>query len=169
MIFSIRILFKASKNKHLPEFTLDSDTKLIDLKSNGLYSLCFLGAGFIDNRGKFNAELKSENGNLIKLNKTFPNYRFRHNGELGLEYWNFEINQIGKYSLTFKNLADLIAKKSILSLKKNVSENIKTDSLKILLKETISTKNRIFSIVGLVIGINALIWGILIGLTNVYG
>ena len=79
LIFSIRILIKSSKNKLVAEFTLDSESKEIQLNSTGLYSLCFLGAGFVDNRGKFDAELKAENGNLIKLNKTFPNYRFRKN------------------------------------------------------------------------------------------
>ncbi|WP_188655205.1 hypothetical protein [Yeosuana aromativorans] len=168
LIYSVRILIKSSKNKQLAEFNLDCETKQIELNSNGLYSLCFLGAGFVGNQGKFKAELKSENGNLIKLNKTFPNYRFRQNGTIGLEYWNFEINKKGKYTLTFKNLTDLIAKKSMLSSKRRFQNNIKTDSIKILLKETIPTKNRIFSIVGLVIGINALIWGILIGLTNAF-
>ncbi len=169
LIYSIRILIKSIKNKQLAEFNLDSESKIIELNSNGLYSLCFLGAGFIDNQGKFNAELKSENGNLVQLNKTFPNYRFRQNGELGLEYWNFQIDEIGKYILTFKNLTDLIAKKSMLSSKRLFQKNIKSDSLKILLKETMPTKNRFFSIIGLVIGINAVIWGILIGLTNAFG
>ena len=71
LIYSIRILIKSSKNKQVAEFTLDSEIKLIELNSTGLYSLCFLGAGFLDNKGKFSAELKSENGNVIKLNKTF--------------------------------------------------------------------------------------------------
>ena len=169
LIYSIRILIKSSKNKLVAEFTLDSESKEIQLNSTGLYSLCFLGAGFVDNRGKFDAELKAENGNLIKLNKTFPNYRFRKNGKLGLEYWNFEIDKSGKYILTFENLNDLIAKHSMLISKRMFQKEISPNNLKILLKETISTKNRFFSIVGLVIGVNALIWGILIGLTNAFG
>ncbi len=114
MIYSVRILIKSSKNKQVAEFNLDSETKLIQLNSTGLYSLCFLGAGFVDNKGKFNAELKSENGDIIKLNKTFPNFPFTQNGERGLEYWKFEISKKGKYILTFKNLTDLIAKESML-------------------------------------------------------
>ncbi len=169
LVYSIRILIKSSKNKLVAEFTLDSESKEIQLNSNVLYSLCFLGAGFIDNQGKFGAELKSESGNLIKLNKTFPNYRFRKNGKLGLEYWHFEIDKSGKYILTFENLNDLIAKHSMLISKRMFQKKINTNNLKILLKETISTKNRLFSIVGLVIGVNALIWGILIGLTNAFG
>ncbi|WP_167597979.1 hypothetical protein [Leeuwenhoekiella sp. ZYFB001] len=168
LIYSIRILIKSSKNRQLAEFNLDSQTKQIELKSNGLYSLSFLGVGFIDNQGNFKAELKSENGNLIKLNKTFPNYRFRQNGTIGLEYWSFEINKKGKYTLTFKNLNDLIAKKSMLSSKRMFQNNIKTDPIKIIVKKTTAIETRIFSIIGLVIGINALIWGILIGLTNVF-
>jgi hypothetical protein len=169
LIYSIRILIKSSKNKQVAEFALDSENKIIELNSTGLYSICFLGAGYVDNQGKFRAELKSENGNLIKLNKTFPNYRFRQSGKLGLEYWNFEINKEGKYTLTFKNLTDFIAKESMLISKRMFQKNINPESLKILLKETIPTKNRIFSIIGLVIGVNALIWGILIGLTDVFG
>ncbi|MFC0604136.1 hypothetical protein [Winogradskyella pulchriflava] len=153
----------------MTEFTLDSESKEIQLNSTGLYSLSFLGAGFVDNQGKFGAELKSENGKLIKLNKTFPNYRFRKNGTIGLEYWHFEISESGKYILTFENLNDLIAKHSMLISKRMFQKKINPKNLKILLKETISTKNRLFSIVGLVIGVNAVIWGILIGLTNAFG
>lgn len=169
LIYSIRILIKSSKNILVAEFTLDSESKEIQLNSTGLYSLCFLGAGFVDNQGKFSAELKAENGNLIKLNKTFPNYRFRQNGTLGLEYWQFEIVKGGKYILTFENLNDLIAKHSMLMSKRMFQKKINPENLKVLLKETISTKNRLFSILGLVIGANALIWGILIGLTNAFG
>lgn len=169
LIYSIRILIKSSKSKFIAELTLDSESKKIQLNSRGFYSLCFLGAGFIENQGKFGAELKSENGNLVKLNKTFPNYRFRQNGKLGLEYWHFEIDKAGKYILTFENLNDLISKDSMLISKRRFQKNINPENLKILLKETISTRSRFLSIVGFVIGINALIWGVLIGLLNVFG
>ncbi|WP_405292659.1 hypothetical protein [Algibacter sp. Ld11] len=168
LIYSIRILIKSSKNKQVAEFALDSEIKLIELNSTGLYSLCFLGARFLDNKGKFSAELKSENGNVIKLNKTFPNFPFTQNGERGLEFWNFEISEKGKYILTFKNLTDLIAKESMLISKRMLQKNIKPESLKILLKETIPTKNKVFSIIGLVLGVNAMIWGVLIGLTDIF-
>jgi len=168
LTYLIRILIKSSKNKLVAEFILVSESKEIELNSTGFYSLCFLGAGFVDNQGKFNAELKSENGNLIKLNKTIPNYRFKMNGTLGLEYWHFEIVEGGKYILTFENLNDLIAKHSMLISKRKFQQNINPKNIKILLKETISAKNRLFLIVGLVIGVNALIWGILIGLTNTF-
>ncbi|GAK97898.1 hypothetical protein JCM19294_1520 [Nonlabens tegetincola] len=169
LIYSIRILIKSRKNKLVAEFTLDSESKEIQLDSNVLYSLSFLGAGFIDDQGKFRAELKSESGNLVKLNKTFPNYRFRKNGKLGLEYWHFSIDNSGKYILTFENLNDLIAKHSMLISKRMFQKEISPNNIKILLKEAVSTKNRLFSIVGLVIGVNALIWGILIGFTNAFG
>ena len=47
-------------------------------------------------------------------------------------------------------------------------KSINPQNLKILLKETISTKIRLFSIIGLVIGVNASIWGILIGSTDLF-
>lgn len=169
LIYSIRILIKSNKNKFIAELTVDYESKKIQLNSRGLYSLCFLGAGFIENKGNFNAELKSENGNLVKLNKTFMNYRFRKNGKLGLEYWHFEIDKEGEYILTFENLNDLIAKHSMLISKRIFQKNINPENLKILLKKTISTKSRFLSIVSLVIGINALIWGVLIGVLNVFG
>ncbi len=168
LVFSIQILIKSGKNKQISEFTLDNETKVIEFNSIGLYSICFLGAGFIENPGKFCGELKSESGNLIQLHQTFPHYRFRKNGKLGLEYWTFEINEKGKYTLTFKYLNELIAKKSMLSSKRIFQKNIQADSLKVILKETIPIKSRIFSIIGLVIGINALIWGIVIGFTEIF-
>ena len=118
LFYSIRILIKSSKNKVVTVFNLDSESREIQLNSTGLYSLCFLGAGFVDDQGRLGAELKSENGNLIKIKKTFPNYRFRKNGQLGLEFWHFEIAQSGKYTLTFNNLNDLIAKHSMLISKR---------------------------------------------------
>ena len=91
LVNSIRILINSRKKNKISEFNLDSEEKIVELNSTGLYSICFIGAGFVGNKGSFTAELQSENGSHVELNKTFPNYRFYHNGTLGLEYWNLEL------------------------------------------------------------------------------
>ena len=62
LIFSIQILIKSSKNKQIAKFTLDKEPKLIEFNSKGFYALCFLGAGFVENKGNLSAEFISEKG-----------------------------------------------------------------------------------------------------------
>ena len=99
---------------------------------------------------------------MIPLHKTLLNYRFKRNGTIGLEYWHFNIEKDGIYNLNFFNINDLIIKDSMLISKRIFQKNRRAEDLKILLKESISIKSRLLAIVCLVIGINALLWGILI-------
>ncbi len=168
LIYSIIILYKMSRTKKIVEFPLDSETRSLELNATGLFSICILGAGFTHNRGSFSAELKTENGRLIKLNQDLYGYRFRQKGVIGLEYYHFKINETGKHTLVFKNLKDLSAKKSMLYSKRIFQKEIDSKFLKIIVKETVTTTNRMFSIIGLVVGTNALAWGILLGLTDLF-
>ncbi|ARN77568.1 hypothetical protein BST97_05950 [Nonlabens spongiae] len=168
LAYSIWILIKSRNNECVNQFTFNSEINEIQLHSTGLYSICILGASFVNDQGKFDAELKSDSGNLIELNKPIFKYRFRKKGILGLEYYQFEISKSGKYFLSFKNQNELVAKHSMLISKRIFQKRINPNSLKVLVKETISTRDRMISIVGLVIGINAVIWGILAGFLKIF-
>ncbi len=168
LVYSIWILIKSRNNKLVSQFTLNSKINEIQLHSTGLYSICILGAGFVNDKGKFDVELKSDNGNLIELNKPIFKYRFRKKGILGLEYYQFKINKSGKYFLNFMNQNDLVAKHSMLISKRIFQGRINPNNLKVLVKETISTRDRLISIAGFIIGMNAVIWGILVGFFNLF-
>ena len=162
LFYSVRVFVRWSRAKVIAEFMLVSEGKNVFLNSKKRYSLCFLGAGFVSDKGKIIVELKSTEGKLIPLHKTLPNYRFRRNGTIGLEYWYFNIEKDGIYNLNFVNINDLIIKDSMLISKRIFQKNRRAEDLKILLKESISIRSRLLAIICLVIGINALLWGILI-------
>lgn len=167
-IWSAIALIKAKKSKRIVLFPLNSEKKILTFDETGLYSISFLGAGYIKN---INATLTSselDNKVPVKLNRLFPSYRYKLNGELGLEYWNFTIEHAGSYNLRFQNLERLIARSSVLRYKIPFQKQIEADSLKILVKKAIPPVYRVISIIGLVLGANAMAWGVLIGLFDVF-
>jgi hypothetical protein len=167
IVFAIRIFIKIKSKKEIAIFELNNNPKVIEFNTKGLHSICFIGVGFISDKGFFNVELK--NKKQIQLIKTFPRYSFWHSGKIGIEIWKFKIDETGLYELVFKNVSDLVAKKPMLMSKRFFQSKIKPESIRVLIKETIPVKYRILSIVFLVIGINAFAWGIIIGINpNVF-
>ncbi|TXD81295.1 hypothetical protein ESY86_17400 [Subsaximicrobium wynnwilliamsii] len=81
------------------------------------------------------------------------------------EVWTFKANHSGTYKLNLKNLEEFLEANPFLKSKKPFSNRkTETKKLKILIKQSISTKDRLISIIGLALGINGLFWGLILGI-----
>lgn len=143
IVLAIRIFVKLKSKKEIAILELNNESKVIEFNKKGLHSISFIGVRFISDKGFFNVELKNENKKQIQLIKTFPRYSFWHRGKIGIEIWKFKIEETGLYELVFKNVSDLVAKKSMLMSKRFFQSKIKTESIRVLIKETIPVRYRI--------------------------
>ena len=152
-----------SRKEEVAVFTLSDHPNKLELKS-GHHAVCLIDVGFFDDNGKSIVMLKSENGKTIKINGVYLNPRFIRNNRTVFEFWNFYIEEAGIYELTFQNLNDMIAKKSMLPLSALLQSKIDPESIKVLIREVVPLRSRIFSLFALIIGGLAMAWGIGIGL-----
>lgn len=168
LYYSIKYLIKSYRCKTIIEFPLDSIKHELEFKTIGLYSFCFIGAKHVSNDGTFNAMIYNRNNVSVRLNTSFPNYTFRKKGIYGIEFYKFRIKEAGRYTLQLTNHTGLKVNQSMLPIGRLLQNDSDTSHLKVRIKQTISSWERFVSIVGLVLGVNGLAWGIMIGVFNVF-
>ncbi|EAS19235.1 hypothetical protein BBFL7_02133 [Flavobacteria bacterium BBFL7] len=168
LYYSIHFFIKAHKCKTVIEFPVNSNTHNLEFKTSGLFSLCFIGTKNISSDGSFKAMIYSSDFASITLKPTFPNWTFKEKGVYGVEYFKFKIKKTGYYTLDLKNHNGLKTSHFVLPL--NGLSDYQTDNshLKIRIKQAVPSSQRLFSILGLVLGINGLTWGIMIGVFNIF-
>ena len=88
--------------------------------------------------------------------------RFTHNWKLGVEFSQFRIDKIGKYTIKIQNAENLIVKPSMIFSIRYFQKELSTDSIQILIKESISTTKKFLSIIFLILGLNMAIWGFIL-------
>lgn len=168
LYYSIHFFIKARKCKTIIEIPVDSNTHNLEFKTSGLFSLCFIGTKNISSDGSFKAMIYSSDFASITLKPTFPNWTFKEKGVYGVEYFKFNIKKTGYYTLDLKNHNGLKTSQFVLPLNGLLDHQTDNSHLKIRIKQTVPSWQRLFSILGLVLGINGLTWGIMIGIFNIF-
>ncbi len=150
--------------KVLFNFNLGEVNKIIDVE-NGIYSLSFLGDGFVMPTNTFKVLIEFLNGNeRVEVSKNLLNYRFKKGNKKGIEYLRFEINKPGGYELKIINPDSLIMKKSMLKSKRLIQKKMNIEDIRVLIKEFTPVKKRVLSIIFLIFGVNCILWGLIGGI-----
>lgn len=165
LIYSINLLIKQFKLKEIAIFDIGEVNKSFKIVENGIHSVSIIGLSSDLTVDGLNAEINLPNGKEITLVKNKMRYSFHWKRTIAFEQWNFKTNFKGIHKLTLGNLEEFLLENPILKSRKPFSKRkAETRTLKILIKQSLSTKHRLILIIGLVIGINGLFWGLLIGI-----
>ncbi|WP_405368128.1 hypothetical protein [Nonlabens sp. Asnod2-A12] len=168
LYYSIIIFIKAYRCKQIAEFALDTQAHDIIFNAAGFYKISFIGCRHIKIGSTTINLFHSQTNESIPLKVSFPNVVTRSNGVYGVEYWSFKISQPGTYTLKMEHITDVKSYQSQLLIKNLFSKPTNSQFLKIRIKEGLTILERISSIVGLVLGVNGLASGIMIGIFNLF-
>lgn len=133
---------------------LDSNDKVLSFNEIGTYSIAFIGGGYMKVRNDFTLNLSSLRGNK-RVNAEINNIKFRlkYKGTLGVEFYTFSIDEIGEYILRVGNFDSLIMKSSMLSSVQLFQKPINISEIEIVLKKSLSIKEKIAMIICFVAGL----------------
>jgi hypothetical protein len=163
--FGAKWTFKSFKSKEIIGFPLNELEKEFEIIKPGLFTLCIIGGGYVNNTGSFRALVKrKENQKVIDLKENFMKPRFRKNWKMGVEYLQFKISNSGLYNVEIENAEDLIVKKSMLKTKQIFQSRLPIENIEVSIKETIPIGKKLFGIIFLVLGVNMSAWGIMLGI-----
>jgi len=168
LYYSIRVFIKAYRCKQIAEFALDTQAHDILFNTAGFYKISFVGCKHIKIGSATISLFHPQTNESIPLKVSFPNIVTRFNGVYGVEYWSFKINRPGTYTLKMDHITDVKSYQSQLLIKNLLSKPTDSQFLKIRIKEGLTILERISSILGLVLGVNGLAWGIMIGIFNLF-
>lgn len=122
------IVEKQKLNLDLSENVIKFDIKVPDQ-----YTLCFLGCKDLNlNHAKFELEKANKN---INLNINSLKYSFVHEGQNGIEYFNFLADEAGAYHLIIKNTESINFFSSGLASMKMILGSKKSNDISILIKK----------------------------------
>lgn len=165
IFFGAKWTWKSVKAKEIVNFPFIESKKEFEIKNIGLFSLCILGGGSVNNSGCFQVQIKDrDNQRIVELKENTMKPRFRKNWKMGVEYFQFKISKNGWYKIEIKNPKDLVVKQSTLKIKQVFQYPVPTESLEVLIKETIPNSKKLFGILLLVLGVNISAWGIMLGI-----
>ena len=138
-------------------------SKPIEINEKGLYSIGVLGAGQIKyvKQAKFTL-VGISNQNEIKLKENFFKYQFFKDFRRGIEFMQFKITAPGKYQLKLEKVDKLEFKASPLFIAGLLSSNLEGKQLEILIRKTLPVVKKIFGTILLVLGVNMLLWGVML-------
>lgn len=162
LIYSIKLFIKQFKLKEIAIFDLIEKNKNFELVESGIHSICIIGLSSDFTVSDLKASIIKPNGKEINLTENKIRYSYLRKRIKTFEQWSFKSNHSGTHKLVLKNLEKFLSINSFLKSKKPFSNRI-TKTLKVLVKQSVSTKHRLVSIVGLILGINGLFWGIILG------
>lgn len=149
--------------KEIVQFNINEGEKVFQISKKGTFSICIIGGGFVVGSDGFRTIIE----HLNTSKKIFPientiKYKFRKNRKLGVEYAQFRTDEIGEFMIKLQNVQHLIIKPSILGSKRSFQQKLPTDLILVLIKESISTSKKLFSIIFVVLGANMAIWGFIL-------
>ncbi|AGC78611.1 hypothetical protein LX97_02625 [Nonlabens dokdonensis] len=165
---ALRIFIKAYRCKTITEFPLENGEQNITFQKSGLYTISFIGARHVNFQRGFQLKMTSKSGAPIHLNQSIPQFTFRSKGIYGVTCWSFSIDSPRECDIVLSNIENLAFSQSQLSLKRIFTKEEPPKFVKVLIKEGITTFERLVSIIGLVLGVNGLGWGIMIGVFNMF-
>lgn len=165
LIYSVRLFIRQLKLKEIVVFDLIERTKSFEIVESGIHSICIFGLSSDFTVSELKVSLSTPNGKEINLTKNKIRYSYLRKGIRTFEQWSFKAHHSGTHKLNLKNLEEFLSKNPFLTSQKPFSNRkTETKSLKILVKQSVSTKHRLISIIGLVLGVNGLFWGIIMGI-----
>ena len=152
-------LIKSFRVKQIYYNDLKEETIKVNLQGNKKYIISFVGGFFNKDEGMKVNTINYSSNKIIETNKYRLKYQFVLEGDKGFDYYHFKTNEAGAYGVQIENPERLRLVKSNLKLKRVVLP--KNDiHKKILIKEKFSSKKKLISIIILVLGANALIFGL---------
>ena len=171
LIYSIKLVINQLRLKEISVFNLTEKPKNFEITKSGIHSICMIGISSDFKISGLDASIITPNGKQIDLTENLISYSYLRKRVKTFEQWNFKTSHNGKHTLIIKNLEDYISRNPILKSRKPLSNRkTETKSLKILVKQSVSIKHRLISIVGLVLGVNGSFWGIILGINpNILG
>jgi len=165
-IFGARWNFRSFQTKEIIGFSIIELEKEFVIKKPGLFTICIIGGGYLNNNDNFRILVKSkENQKVIDLKENCIKPRFRRNCKIGIEYRQFSISDSGIYKVEIENVKDLIVKKSMLKTKQIFQSPLPIKNIEVLIKETIPISKKLLGIVFFILGLNMFFWGIILGVT----
>jgi hypothetical protein len=156
-----KMLIKKYKGKIIGELKLFNNLNEINFEKTGLYSICVVGGGYINNLGSFEAKI-TNNGNEIETFEKQMKFKFYHKGKLATEFYHFEIENLGIHKFIFKSSEDLEVKESMLVSKRLFQNKLPIEKIEILVKETSSGSKFIIGLLMTIFGFNIAGWGVIL-------
>lgn len=159
--FGTKILIKKYRSKTIGKINFSENPSEINIEKTGSYAVCIVGGGYANNNGDFDLYI-SNDGNQLDVFEKQMKFKFRYKGKLATEFYQFEIENVGKYKFEFKNIADLEVKESMLVSKRMFQNKLPINNIEIVIKETSSTSKFIIGLLMTVFGFNIAGWGVIL-------
>jgi hypothetical protein len=165
LLYVIKLLIENLRLKEITVFELTEKQKDFEIVKTGIHSICIIGLSSDFKVSELQANISTPNGEQIKLTENTIRYSSLRKGVKIFEQWKFTTHQHGTHTLNLTNLEEFLSKNPLLTSQKVFSNRqIETKSLKVLIKQSVSTKDRLIMILGFVFGINGLFWGVTIAI-----
>lgn len=148
--FSVKIL--SQNNREKPIIVFKFDRSIIDfyITLPGFYSIGVIGAGHLFESGDVKVKLLLNGQKPIKVSINIPSFRFKQKGQIATEYWGFVVQEPGHYILSFENIENLQAKKSMLYSVRQFERPIELDKLECVMFQTARPIFKILATVALI-------------------
>lgn len=143
----------------------------ISYLTKGRYSIKILGGGTVDN---FPLRIVAEDNNKIPLYINVAKPRFIKNGNVGVEYFNFEIPKDGTYALVIKDLEKVRVRLYAPIMLAGLREVVSPDHLTLIVKEYSAPLDFLKALLAGVIGFSMLLISFMtmidiVGIFDVFG
>jgi len=149
--------------KTVVNFPILEGSKEFRVKKLGVYGVCIMGVGYLNNYNHYKFQLTNTNNRQqIKLKSPVLKPRFRKNWVMGVESVHFRIQDVGDYKIEITNLTNAAPANSVKKTQSIASPNPPVRIHQILIKATVSVIKKIAGIFFLVIGVQASFWGIVL-------
>jgi hypothetical protein len=157
-------LIKVVSINPIAEFNLEDNSHQFEIVSPGYYSISILGAGFIRELQSVSSRLTLNNLYDLEVcvHKLAP--RFTKDNRIGIEYWGFSTNGIGRCMITLSNVQYIQAYGSMLNSKRVFESAVEHSRLKVIIHPSIRPVYKFLSIVSLILGVGLVLSGIILGL-----
>jgi len=157
--FGGKMLIEKYRTKIIGELKLTENE--IEFKKSGLYSICIVGGGYVNNLGNFEARITSNETELDTFEKQLK-FKFYHKGRLATEFYQFEVENPGIHKIIFINIEDLEVKESMLASKRLFQKKLSIEKIGIIVKETSPNSKFIIGLLMTIFGFNIAGWGIIL-------
>lgn len=155
-------LVQTFSGKDIIEFPLAEKKKEFGLPGNGRYGVFIVGTKYLRKTGDFSARLRELSTSAsVELTECTIKFKMSTPKRRMVEYFQFIAPHPGIYRIEFENI-DQISTGMILMKSADRFGAITGTQLGILIKKTLPVSKKILSILLLTIGINLIVWGIIL-------
>jgi hypothetical protein len=159
--FGLKWLIQVWRSKRIAEIEFDENPHDINFENTGLHSISFVDAGYAKDIGNFTVSI-SKDEKYVDVTETLMKMKFHDKNRLTTEFYQFEIESIGKYFIQFKNIDDLEMKRSMLMPIRLFETRLNTNGISVLIRQAQSNTKRLTAILFLVFGVNISGWGFIL-------